>query len=103
MTNFLARVARLLLWLIFVSWTAAFLRRLIRSMLGDTATGAPPTADAAPAMAGTRRLVRDPLCGVHVDETLAIPFREESQLLHFCSTACRDRYAGNTRKFAANG
>jgi len=98
MTNFLARVARLLLWLIFVSWTAAFLRRL-----GDTATGAPPTADAAPAMAGTRRLVRDPLCGVHVDETLAIPFREESQLLHFCSTACRDRYAGNTRKFAANG
>ena len=66
------------------------------------ATGA-PTADAAPAIAGTRRLVRDPLCGVHVDETLSIPFREEGQLLHFCSTACRDQYAGNTRKFAANG
>jgi len=102
MTNLLARVARLLLWLIFVSWTVAFLRRLIRSMLGDRATGA-PTADAAPAIAGTRRLVRDPLCGVHVDETLSIPFREEGQLLHFCSTACRDQYAGNTRKFAANG
>ena len=103
MINFLARVARLLLWLIFVSWTAAFVRRLIRSMLGDRATGAAPTADAAPAVAGTRRLVRDPLCGVHVDETLSIPFREEGRLLHFCSTACRDQYAGNTRKFAANG
>ena len=99
MTNFLARVARLLLWLIFVSWSAALVRRLLHSMLGDRATG----ADAAPAMAGTRRLVRDPLCGVHVDETLSIPFREEGQLLHFCSTACRDQYAGNTRKFAANG
>ena len=103
MTNFLARVARLLLWLIFVSWSVALVRRLLHSMLGDRATGAAPTADAAPAMAGTRRLVRDPLCGVHVDETLSIPFREEGQLLHFCSTACRDRYAGNTRKFAANG
>jgi len=103
MINFLARVARLLLWLIFVSWTVAFFRRLIRSMLGDRAMGAAPTADAAPDIAGTRRLVRDPLCGVHVDETLSIPFREEGQLLHFCSTACRDQYAGNTRKFAANG
>ncbi len=103
MTNFLARVARLLLWVIFVSWTVAFFRRLIRSMLGDRAMGAAPTADAAPDIAGTRRLVRDPLCGVHVDETLSIPFREEGQLLHFCSTACRDQYAGNTRKFAANG
>ncbi|SRR6266581_2195838 len=103
MTNFLARVARLLLWVIFVSWSVALLRRLIRSMLGDRATAAAPAADPAPARAGTRRLVRDPLCGVHVDETLAIPFREEGQLLHFCSTACRERYAVNTRKFAANG
>ena len=103
MTNFLFRVARLLLWLIFVSWSVAFVRRLIRSMLGERATAAAPAADGAPAMAGTRRLVRDPLCGVHVDETLSIPFREEGQVLHFCSTACRDRYAVNTKKFAANG
>ncbi len=103
MTNFLARVARLLLWLIFVSWSVAFVRRLIRSMLGERATAAAPAADGAPAMTGTRRLVRDPLCGVHVDETLSIPFREEGQVLHFCSTACRDRYAVNTKKFAANG
>jgi hypothetical protein len=40
---------------------------------------------------------------MHVDETLSIPFREETELLHFCSPACRDAYAVNTRKFAANG
>src|SRR5437870_13849044 len=97
MTNFLARVARLLLWLIFVSWSVAIVRRLPHSMLGDRATGAAPTADAAPAMAGTRRLVRDPLCGAHVAETRSIPVRAEGQLLHFCSTTWRARSAVNTR------
>jgi YHS domain-containing protein len=59
-----------------------------------------------------RRLVRDPVCGAHVAEVLAIPLREGGDLLHFCSTACRDEYlvanAGkskdaNTKKIAANG
>src|SRR6267142_814784 len=49
------------------------------------------------------RLVRDPICGMHVDETLSIPFRDEGELLHFCSLACRDAYAESTKKFAANG
>jgi hypothetical protein len=40
---------------------------------------------------------------MHVDETRSIPFREGGEMLHFCSPACRDAYAGNVRKFAANG
>ena len=50
-----------------------------------------------------RRLVRDPVCGMHMDEALAIPLREGSELLHFCSPACRDAYAGIAKKSAANG
>ncbi len=57
-----------------------------------------------------RRLVRDPVCGAHVAEVLSIPLREGGELLHFCSTACRDQYllanAGkdpNTKKIAASG
>ena len=50
-----------------------------------------------------RRLVRDPVCGMHVDETLSIPLREAGELVHFCSVACRDAYAGETKKYAANG
>jgi len=106
MTNLFARVARLLLWLMFVSWIVGLLRRLIAWMLGDAASAAARTADAAhaaEATAVTRRLVRDPVCGMHLDETLSIPFREEGELLHFCSPACRDLYAVNARKFAANG
>jgi len=52
------------------------------------------------------RLVRDPVCGVYVAEVLAIPLREGTQTVHFCSIACRDKYAGGrgmTEKMAANG
>ncbi len=106
MMNLFTRVARFLLWLIFVSWSVLLLRRLIGWMLGDAAAAAAPSADASPATQTTttaRRLVRDPVCGMHVDETLSIPWREGDQLFHFCSPACRDAYAVSTRKFAANG
>jgi YHS domain-containing protein len=106
MMNLFARVARFLLWLIFVSWSVALLRRLIGGMLRDAADKSARSANASPAAETTataRRLVRDPVCGMHVDETLSIPLREAGQLLHFCSPACRDAYAVSTRKFAANG
>ena len=54
-----------------------------------------------------RRLVRDPVCGAHVAEVLAIPLRDGSELLHFCSIACREEYlrvsaGNNTSKIAAS-
>ena len=51
----------------------------------------------------SRRLVRDPVCGVHITEDRAIPLRVRGEVVHFCSVACRDQYAGNEQKFAANG
>jgi YHS domain-containing protein len=104
--NFLARIVRFLFWLLFVSWSVWLLRRLVGWLLRDVAANASPYSG-APATPETpvaaRRLVRDPVCGMHVDETLSIPFREEGELLHFCSPACRDAYAVNVKKFAANG
>ena len=104
--NFLARVIRFVFWLVIVSWSVTLLRRLVEWMLRGAAskpvrsTAAAPTAETS----GTaRRLVRDPVCGVHVAEVLAIPLREGGEMLHFCSIACRDQYAESTRKFAAHG
>ena len=105
MMNFFARVTRFLLWLIFISWSVWLLRRLVGWMLRDAASAAPhsgDTSDAPQTTAAARRLVRDPVCGMHVDETLSIPLREDGELLHFCSPACRDAYAVTVRKFAAN-
>ncbi len=103
--NFLARIVRFLFWLLVVSWGVRLLRRIIGGLLRDDKARAPQTADGSdgiPAPAAAHRLVRDPVCGMHVDETISIPLREDGELLHFCSPACRDAYAVNVRKFAAN-
>jgi YHS domain-containing protein len=105
MMNFFARVARSLLWLIFISWSVWLIRRLVGWMLRDAPSATPRSgdnSDAPQTTAAARRLVRDPVCGMHVDETLSIPLREGGELLYFCSPACRDAYAVTVRKFAAN-
>jgi len=82
------------------------LRRIFARMLRNAAAVPLHHAEAstvAQTPGAARRLVRDPVCGVHVDETLSIPLREGGELLHFCSIACRDAYAGGAEKFAANG
>jgi YHS domain-containing protein len=103
--NFIARVLRFLFWLLVVSWGLRLLRRIVGGMLRDQAAAAPQTTDASAGipLPAARRLVRDPVCGMHVDETRSIALREGGELLHFCSPACRDSYAANTKKFAANG
>jgi YHS domain-containing protein len=104
--NFLARAVRFLFWLLVISWSVGLLRRFVGWMLRKAVTNAQQPADASTAAqtSGTaRRLVRDPVCGMHLDETLSIPLREQGELLHFCCAACRDKYVGSTQKFAANG
>jgi len=104
--NFLARILRFLFWLLVLSWGVRLLRRIIGGMLRDQTAQTPQTTDASdgiPSPAAARHLVRDPVCGTHIDATRSLPLQEGGQLLHFCSPACRDAYAANTKKFAANG
>jgi YHS domain-containing protein len=104
--TFLSRIVRFLFWLLVVSWSVWLLRRVFGSLQQNAAsTTQQPTDLSAPEQApgGSRRLVRDPVCGMHVDEALAIPLREGGELLHFCSLACRDTYTGTAKKSAANG
>ena len=99
--TFLARVARFLFWLLVVSWSVALLRRLLAWMLRDASaqSGAAPRAEAQTGSAG--RLHRDPVCGTHIAEEIAVPLREAEATLYFCSTECRSQYARGQR-FAAN-
>jgi YHS domain-containing protein len=111
--EFIGRILKYLFWLLIVSWSVALLRRVLAGMM----RGAMPTQteqDAAGAGVGpesgeaqsgvaARRLVRDPVCGTHVAEVLAVPLRESGQLVHFCSVACRDKYVMSAQRMAANG
>jgi hypothetical protein len=104
---------RFLILVLVLLWCVALLRRVFVWMLRGLKTPQQPGSgrmreghvsrgemqDAASA----RRLVRDPVCGVHVAEVLAIPLREGNGVVHFCSTACRDKYISGEKKLAANG
>ena len=115
--DFLARIMKFLFWVLIVSWSVALLRRVLAWMVRG-AMPAQADQDAASSAAGTgagsgpgeaqsgvaaRRLVRDPVCGMHVAEVLAVPLRESGELVHFCSVACRDKYVKSTERMAANG
>jgi YHS domain-containing protein len=108
--SFLSRALRFLFWVLVLSWTAKLLRDLVAWMMRGGSTPSPQqgsqSAGSRQASGLSRRLVRDPVCGVHVAEVLAIPLREGTTTLHFCSLACRDTYvrtSGGKAKMVANG
>ena len=109
--NFLARIVKFLFWVLIVSWSVALLRRVLAWMMrgampaqaGQDAAGAGVAPGDEQSGVAARRLVRDPICGMHVAEVLAVPLRESGELVHFCSTGCRDKYVSGTQKMAANG
>jgi len=106
MMNLLFYIARFLFWVLVMSWSVTLLRRALRWMLRGATAAPSPGADkfGAPQDTGTpRRLVRDPVCGMHVAEEVSLPLLEGNELVRFCSEACRDAYAGGARKMAANG
>ena len=117
MFDLLARIFRFLFWLLIVSWSVALLRRVLAWMVrgampaqteqgaASSSAGAGVGSAAGDSQNGVaaRRLVRDPVCGMHVAEVLAVPLRESGELVHFCSTACRDKYVNSTQRMAANG
>jgi len=100
--NLLSRIVRYLFWVIVVVWGIRLLRWMFGAALRDSSRAAGSSAAQETHRQG-RRLVRDPVCGVHVAEVLAIPLREGSGTMHFCSEQCREKYSAGLRRYAANG
>lgn len=121
--DFLVRVVRYLFWVLVLSWSMWLLKKALGWMLrkavgpgaqtvggfgyGNPGSGAANAGsqavggDASQGGLPARKLVRDPVCGVYLAEVLAIPLRAEGELVHFCSTACRDKYAVQVQRRAA--
>jgi len=91
---------RYLFWLVVVSWSVAILRRIVRGM-ANGGVQSNPYSD-VPRDAMNQKLVRDPVCGMHVAEGLALPLKQGGEVLHFCSAECRDKYLSETRKISAS-
>jgi|SRR6516225_1900870 hypothetical protein len=99
--GFLARIFRFLFWTLVLSWGIWLLKRLFNSQVQAAQSGESDAGNTGES--GARRLVRDPQCGMHVAEELAIPVKMGNEMVHFCSPECRDRYLQQTQKLAANG
>ena len=99
--TFIARILRFLFWVLIVSWSVSLLRKLVNSM-GAAATGRQQPID-VPTDTVSRKLVRDPVCGMHLAEGLAIAERSSGgEPVFFCSEECRNKFMDEPRKFAAN-
>jgi YHS domain-containing protein len=98
--NFIARIIRYVFWVLVVSWIYSLMRRVVNQM---GAAGHQPNEPVdVTAGAVSRKLVRDPVCGMHIAEGLALVERRGGEQYFFCSEECRNKFVGEPRKFAAN-
>lgn len=94
--SLIARAVRFVFWFLVI-WCGLRLLRWLFSRPAGTHAARQGSAESE-----TQRLVRDPVCGTHVAERLALPVSDGRTVAHFCSARCRDEYLEKTRKFAAN-
>ena len=98
--KFIERMLRYLFWVVVVSWSLAILRRIVGRMIGGEVQ---PNAQVnVPDDAVNKKLVRDPVCGMHVAEGLALPLKQGTEILHFCSAECREKYLNDAGKMSAS-
>lgn len=100
--SFLLRLLRFVFWVMIVSWAIKWIGRLWNSgqAAGSAQPGAVGSADVSPS---SKRLVRDPVCGMHVAQELALPFTANGETQFFCSAECREKYESSILRRAANG
>jgi YHS domain-containing protein len=97
----IASFFRFVFWVLVLSWSISLVKRFFAWFLGDTVQKQAESPE--PETPRSQRLVRDPMCGMHVAENLAIAVRTGNEIMHFCSPECRDKYLASSQKMAANG
>jgi YHS domain-containing protein len=90
-----------LFWLLIVSWSVALLQRLVGKMVSGNSAGPQSHVD-VPSSAVNQKLVRDPVCGMHVAEGLALRLPQGGETVHFCSAECRDKYLNGSQRISAS-
>jgi len=97
--SFLGRILRFLFWVLLVSWAVKLLGRAIG---GAKAPGSAPGNAPPETLGASKRLVKDPVCGMHMAEELALPLQANGEVLHFCSQECRAKYESSMVRRAAS-
>lgn len=86
---------RTVLYLFLAIFAITFLRMVI-GIIGKAFTdlaGPSSRPTGKPASSTTGELKRDPVCGTYVAEASSVKLTVRGEVVHFCSEACRDKYA----------
>jgi YHS domain-containing protein len=73
---------------VFIRQVVVLLMRAFSQMAGGTPGSPPP----APREQSRGELKKDPVCGTFVAVASSIKRNVDGEVIHFCSTACRDKY-----------
>jgi YHS domain-containing protein len=100
--GFLARLIRLIFWVLIVSWVIRRVAGLFGGGRQESVRGTGAATTDHLATSG-KRLVKDPVCGMHLAEELALPMSVDGETQYFCSDQCRAKYESSVLRRAANG
>jgi YHS domain-containing protein len=80
--------------LILVFIVALFIRQVFSIIMRafSQMTSVSPGSPSAPQPQSGGELKKDPVCGTFVAVASSIKSNVDGQVIHFCSTACRDKY-----------
>jgi YHS domain-containing protein len=78
-----------LLLLTFIRSVVGLIMKTMSELMGTSTPPSTPQPKGAPQGGELRR---DPVCGTYIPETTAVHLKVRGETLHFCSTACRDKY-----------
>ena len=99
--GFFSGLIRFVIWVLIVSWVI----KLVGRILGGARQAQPRDASGAAVSDGLisgKRLVRDPICGMHLAEELALPLNANGETQYFCSPECRAKYESSVLRRVAN-
>jgi|SRR6516162_6725133 len=99
--GFFSRLIRFVFWVLIVSWVIKLVGRILGGARPARASGAggAPVADG---LIGGKRLVKDPICGMHMAEELALKLNANGETQYFCSPECRAKYENRVLRRVAN-
>jgi YHS domain-containing protein len=90
---------RVLLYLVLTVFVITILRSIIGVLVrgaGQLIGGAPAQTNRRPDVPAGGDLKRDPVCGTYISAVTSVKKNIGSEVVHFCSATCRDKFAGKT-------
>ena len=92
---------RFVFWVLMVSWVIKLVSRWLSGASQPAARGRSSATADDPAVR-SKRLVKDPVCGMHLAEELSLPISVNGEMQYFCSEECRSKYENSVFGRAAN-